>query len=143
MKLLRNVMLIGLFIVVSPSPVLQAQATSQKAEVFTLQRAISYALGHYPSVRAALEQIWAAQGGVSLASTNYLPSLNTLWQSNRATDNNIPGLLFQQGVVPPISGPVSATTSNRSVWGSATGVLLSWEPFDFGYRRATVNVAHS
>jgi len=143
MKVLRNIMLIGLFIVVSPSQVLQAQATSQKAEVFTLQRAISYALDHYPSVRAALEQIRAAQGRVSLASTNYLPSLNTLWQSNRATDNNITGLLLLQGVVPPISGPVSATTSNRTAWGSAAGVLLSWEPFDFGYRRATVNVARS
>lgn len=120
-----------------------AQASSSAAEVFTLERAIQYAGEHYPSVRASLERIQAAQGGVSLAWTAYLPSVNTLWQSNRATANNIFGLVLPQGVVSPISGPVLAHTSNRSVWGSAAGVLSSWEPFDFGYRRATVNVARA
>jgi outer membrane protein TolC len=119
------------------------QAANPAKEVFTLGRAIQYAREHYPSVRASLEQIQAAQGGVSLALTNYLPSSNLLWQSNRATANNIFGQLLPQGVVPPISGPVLPTTSNRSVWGSAGGVLFSWEPFDFGYRRATVNVARA
>jgi outer membrane protein TolC len=38
---------------------------------------------------------------------------------------------------------VLATTSDQSVWGSAAGLLFSWEPFDFGYRRATVNAARS
>jgi outer membrane protein len=119
------------------------QASNSSKEVFTLGRAIQYALEHYPSVRASLERIQAAQGGIRLALTNYLPSTNLLWQSNRATANNIFGQLLPQGVVPPISGPVLPTTSNRSVWGSAGGVLFSWEPFDFGYRRATVNVARA
>lgn len=119
------------------------QASNSTTEIFTLGRAIQYAREHYPSVRASLERIQAAQGGVSLALTNYLPSSKLLWQSNRATANNIFGQLLPQGVVPPISGPVLPTTSNRSVWGSAGGVLLSWEPFDFGYRRATVNMARA
>ncbi len=119
------------------------QTSASGAEVFTLARAIQYASEHYPSVRASLERIQAAQGGVSLAFTAYLPSVNTLWQSNRASANNIFGLLLPQGVVSPISGPVLAHTSNRSVWGSAAGVLSSWEPFDFGYRRATVDVARA
>lgn len=143
MKHPGNVIVIGLFVLVSSSQVLQAQVMGQKTEVFTLGQSINYAVQHYPSVRAALERIQAAQGQIDLARTNYLPSTNLLWQSNRASANNIFGLLLPQSVVPPISGPVLPTTSNRSVWGSAAGVLFSWEPFDFGYRRATVNVTRA
>lgn len=139
----RSAFLMAWFILMFAGALEGAQAAGPKAEHFTLGQAIRYATEHYPSVRAALEQIRAAQGGVSLAATQYLPSANTLWQSNRATDNNITGLLLPQGVVPPISGPALAGTSGRTVWGSAAGILLSWEPFDFGYRRATVNVARA
>ena len=144
----RNTLAIGwlllllllLLLLPQPSP---GQATSQKPEVFTLERAIRYATDHYPSVRAALEQIRAARGGVSLASTNYLPSVNTLWQPNRASFNNIFGLLLPQSVIPPITGPVLGNASDRSAWGNAASALFSWEPFDFGYRRATVNQARA
>jgi outer membrane protein len=122
---------------------LWAQAPAPKTRSFTLSEALEYADQHYPSVRAALEHVRAAQGQIDLARSNYLPGTSLLWQSNRATANNIYGLLLPQGVIPPISGPVLPTTSSRSVWGSAGGVLFSWEPFDFGYRRATVNVARS
>ena len=133
----------GVFLVLVWGRSLRAQADAPPAHPLTLSEAINYSLAHYPAVRAALERIQAAQGGVSLAMTNYLPSANTLWQSNRATANNTFGLLLPQGVIPPISGPVLPTTSNRSVWGSAGGILFSWEPFDFGYRRATVDVARA
>src|SRR5690348_17208994 len=66
-----------------------------------------------------------------------------LWQGNRATRNNDFGMLLQQGVISPVSGPVLSSASNDSVWGSAAGVLVSWEPFDFGRRRADVGVARS
>jgi len=67
--------------------------------------------------------------------------MDLLWQSNRATRNNIFGTLLPQPVIPSISGPVLSQTSDRGVWGSAGGVLVSWEPFDFGYRTATVDAA--
>jgi outer membrane protein TolC len=66
-----------------------------------------------------------------------------VWQSNRATDNNITGLLLPQSIIAPISGPVPASTSNQSAWGSAAGLLFSWEPFDFGYRGAKVSAART
>ena len=61
-------------------------------------------------------------------------------QVNRATHNNVFGLLLPQSVVPPISGPVLPTTAGN-VWGSAVGVLVSWEPFDFGLRKANVEIS--
>ncbi len=71
-------------------------------------------------------------------ATAYLPRLDSLWQSNRATANNIFGQVLPQSVIPAMSGPVLPSASGQSVWGSATGALFSWEPFDFGLRDATV-----
>jgi outer membrane protein len=118
-------------------------ADPQTPRAFTLQDAINYALAHYPAIRSAQEQVAGARGGVDLARTSYLPRLDSLWQSNRATANNILGLLLPQSVIMPISGPVLPATSGRSVWGSAAGLLFTWEPIDFGYRHATVDSARS
>jgi outer membrane protein TolC len=107
----------------------------------TLDEAIDFGLANYPAVRASMERALASREGVSLSRTTYLPRTDILWQSNRATRNNTFGLLFPQSVVPPISGPVLPSTSDRGVWGSAAGILISWEPFDFGYRGANVDVA--
>ena len=139
------------FLVVSLSLLLcaanarRAEAQTQKTDqgVFTLQSAIQFAAKNYPAVRAALERVNAARAGVSLARTSYLPRADMLWQTNRATDNNITGLLLPQSVVPPISGPVSTSPSGNSGWGSAAGLLVSWEAVDFGQRHAQVEEAQS
>lgn len=134
-----------MFLICSPA-VCGAQsspAPGQTVKTFTLQEAINYALTNYPAVRASKQRIAAAQAGVGLARTSYLPRADALWQSNRATRNNIFGLLLPQSIISPISGPVLDSTSNDSVWGSAAGLLFSWEPFDFGYRSATVEAAQA
>ena len=139
----------GVFIFLSLLyPIRVCQASGAQGErpsnrVFALEEAVNFALGHYPAVRASLERVSAARGGISLARTSYLPRFDLLWQSNRATRNNIFGLLLPQSIVPPITGPVLPSTSDSSAWGSAAGVLLSWEPFDFGYRSAAVSAARA
>ena len=120
-----------------------AQSTTEQREVFTLEEAVNFALKNYPAVGASLERVRAAQAGVTLARTSYLPRADMLWQTNRATDNNITGLLLPQSIIAPISGPVPITASNRSAWGSAAGLLFSWEPVDFGYRGAKVDAARA
>jgi outer membrane protein len=109
----------------------------------TLDQAVDFALAHYPAVRVLMERAAASKEGVSLSRTAYLPRTDLLWQSNRATRNNIFGLLLPQSVVPSISGPVLSDTSDRGVWGSAAGILVSWETFDFGYRGASVDIARA
>ena len=109
----------------------------------TLEQALQYAVDHYPTVRAALEQVNASTAGVSVAKSAYLPRLDSLWQSNRGTANNIFGQVLPQSVIPAMSGPVLPSASGGSVWGSATGALFSWEPFDFGLRSATVRQRRS
>ena len=94
----------------------------------TLEQALQYAVDHYPTVRAALEQLNASTAGVGVAKSAYWPRLDSLWQSNRGTANNIFGQVLPQSVIPAMSGPVLTSASSGSVWGSATGALFSWEP---------------
>src|SRR5260370_13701352 len=120
-----------------------AQTRAEDRKILALEDAVDFALKNYPAVRASLERVTAAQAGIGLAQTNYLPRADVVWQMNRATDNNITGLLLPQSVIAPITGPVSISPSNRSAWGSAAGLLFSWEPFDFGYRGAKVDAARA
>jgi outer membrane protein TolC len=136
---------IGIIVVllVSLGRTTKAQSVSNEKKVLTLEEAVDYALKNYPAVRASLERARSSQAGIGLAQTNYLPRADMVWQTNRATDNNITGLVLPQSIIAPISGPVPLTTSNRSAWGSAAGLLFSWEPVDFGYRGARVDAARA
>src|SRR5436190_11326663 len=107
----------------------------------TVTQAVEAALHNYPSVRVSQEEINAAAAGIQLARTAYLPRVDALAQVNRATRNNVFGLLLPQGVIPSISGPVLGTNNFGTAFGSALGALVTWEPFDFGVRQANVAVA--
>lgn len=122
-----------------------AGASAQPAPAFpiTLQQAVRRAVEQYPAIRAASERVLAQESGVDLARTAYWPRLDSSLQLNRATRNNVAGLLLPGTNIPPISGPVSAGTSLSGLWGSGAGVLLSWEAFDFGQRGASVDLART
>jgi outer membrane protein len=112
----------------------------------TIDVAVEQALSRYPSVRISAEQVSAASAAIKLARTSYLPAVGLLAQFNRATHNNVFGLLMPTPALPVlsgISGPVLGTNSLSNVWGSAVGTLVLWEPFDFGLRSANVQLARS
>src|ERR1035437_3337789 len=119
---------------------LPAQQTTSPT-VLTLSQAVEDALKTYPSIRVSQEQINAAAAGIQLARTAYLPRVDMLAQANRATRNNVFGMLFPQGTIPSMSGPVLGTNNLGTAWGSAIGTLVAWEPFDFGLRKASVAAA--
>src|SRR5215470_17406044 len=114
---------------------------AQSAVPLTIQQAVDAAERAYPSVRVSEGQIEAAAAGIRLARTAYLPRVDALAQANRATRNNVFGMLLPQSVIPSISGPVLGTNNSGTVWGSALGALVTWEPFDFGLRRANIAAA--
>jgi outer membrane protein len=121
---------------------LTCAASVQLPAQLTLAQAVDAALHNYPSVRVSQEQINAAAAGIRLARTAYLPRVDTVAQINRATRNNVFGLLLPtQGVIPSMSGPVIGSNNFGTAWGSAVGGLVTWEPFDFGLRRANVETA--
>jgi outer membrane protein len=117
------------------------QGTSPQA--VRIDQAVDQALSNYPAIRTARAQKAAADAGIDLARTAYLPHADVLWQENRATRNNVFGLLLPQSTIPSMSGPVLGTTGFESAWGSAGGLLFSWEPFDFGLRKSSVAVARA
>src|SRR5438552_12921789 len=116
-------------------------AQQQPSNPMSISQAVESALRNYPSISVSQEQVNAAAAGIDLARTAYLPRVDSLAQVNRATRNNVFGLLFPQSVIPSISGPVLGSNNFGSVWGSAIGGLVTWEPFDFGLRRAGVAAA--
>ena len=113
---------------------------SASAQPLTISQAVQQAIEQYPSTRVNEEQIKAAAAGINLARLAYLPKADAIAQMNRATRNNIYGMLLQQQVISPISGPPLDANAGTNVWGTAIGFLISWEPFDFGLRRATIAV---
>lgn len=119
-----------------------AQSDKTPGKPLTLQDALSYALEHYPAVRASLEQVSAARAGVSLARTQYLPQLNGVYQVSRATQNQVDGIWLPTPITPSVEGPVSPS-SGQSYWGSQVAALFSWEPLDFGLRSARVGQART
>jgi outer membrane protein TolC len=109
----------------------------------TFHQAIQHAVDNYPAIAASMARVASQEAGVDLARTAYLPRLDYGFQINRATRNNVAGLLLPGTPLPSISGPVSDLTSSSSIWGSATGLMLSWEVFDFGLRGASVSLAEA
>jgi len=130
-----------LLVVYSVTAVERAFAQSPRSTQLTLRSTVELAVRNYPGLNESRARAEAANAAIAVAETAYLPRLDALLQVNRATHNNVFGLLLPQPVVPPISGPVLGTRGPDSVWGTAAGVLLSWDAVDFGIRKANVDVA--
>ena len=122
---------------------LPTSAQEQPAAPLKLTAAVETALQNYPAIRAAQANVQAAEAGIDLSRTALQPKVDFLWQQNLASRNNVFGLLLPQATIPGISGPALGTGSFASVFGSATGVLVSYEPFDFGQRKATIELARA
>lgn len=133
--------LLGLW---AAEPGLAGQPSNSQPKVFTAREAVTFALSNYPAVRAALEQYNAARGGVGLARTSYAPFISAVDQEGRGTRNSVLGVLMPQfpSILTGTEGTVTPATS-QSYTVSGMGVLLSWEPFTFGYRGSIVRSAQS
>lgn len=132
---------VSLLCVVALAAAAQTVDPPSGSHPLSLADALALAQEKYPSIKAALEQQTAAQNRVGVARTAYLPRVDVLWQTNRATDDNRTGLLLPQGVLPSISGPVAVDAPGKSAWSSAGGALINWQPFDFGKRAGQVDIA--
>ncbi|MGO4518284.1 TolC family protein [Terriglobus sp. 2YAB30_2] len=141
MNLLRISCFASLGMLVS---VASSGARAQEAAApLTLAAVVDDAAKNYPAIRISQEELNASVARIQLARTAYLPRLDATAQFNRGTRNNVFGSLLPQSIIPPMSGPVIGTNNGGSVWGSAAGVLINWQPFDFGTRSANVHAAEA
>lgn len=81
-------------VVTSAAAQTPATAPAHTRQAFTLQDALQYAVDHYPAIRAALEQVNVSTAGIAAAQSAYLPRLDSVLQMNRATVNNVTGMLL-------------------------------------------------
>ena len=95
----------------------------------------------YPLIHVTEAELNASIANIRLSRTAYLPRVDGLAQLDRATRNNLFGALLPQNTIPSMSGPVIGSNNGGSVWGSAAGFLVNWQPFDFGLRHANVETA--
>lgn len=116
---------------------------AQSQASVTIGAAIEAAAKDSPSVTEAAARAAAATAMIDESRAAYVPRLDGLWQLNRASRNNVFGLLLPQSIVPSISGPVLGTDTFESAWGSAAGLLFSAEVFDFGRRSASVGTSRA
>ena len=136
---------LGCFLGASVSAAVIAQSPSTVTPAISpdlrIVQVVQDAQQNYPAIHVSEQELNAAVANIRLARTSYLPRLDGIVEVNRATRNNIFGTLFPQSILPSMSGPVIGTNNAGSVWGSATGLLVNWQPFDFGQRHAKVESA--
>ena len=121
----------------------ESQTSPVSVGAITITEVVQSALRDYPLIHVTQEELNASAANIRLARTAYLPRADGLVQVNRATRNNIFGTMLPQSTLPSMSGPVIGTNNGGSVWGSATGLLVSWQPFDFGLRHANLEAARA
>jgi outer membrane protein TolC len=125
---------------------LSSQSASRETpavhQLLTISSAVDLAALRYPAIRAAAARQEAARDSIGIARAAYLPRADMLWQLNRATTNKANLTPLGQAIVPIPTEPARETTGH-SDWNTLTGLLLSWQPFDFGARQAQVGAARS
>jgi outer membrane protein len=113
------------------------------SDPLTLKAAIGLATESFAEALASRAELSASDETLRLAKKAYLPAADLYVQWNRATRNNVFGLLLPSGGVPSISGPVLDETSSQGTFGSVAAALVRWEAFDFGARAAGVREAEA
>ena len=130
------------FLAATASAVVLAQSVPPAVtSELTIAQVVQDAQQNYPAIHVSEQELNGAAANIRLARTSYLPRLDGIFEVNRATRNNVFGTLLPQSILPSMSGPVIGTNNGGSVWGSATGLLVNWQPFDFGMRHAKVESA--
>ncbi len=113
-------------------------ATAAWTQALSIVTVVQDAERDYPLIHVTEAELNASVANIRLSRTAYLPRVDGIAQFNRATRNNVFRALLPQSIVPSMSGPVIDSNNGGSVWGSATGLLVNWQPFDFGLRHANV-----
>lgn len=103
----------------------------QPSKPASLKDLLQLAETNYPLLKSKTLEAQAAQRGIDINKSSFIPSLDASYQVNYATYNNITGMAYPQYLV-PISGPPSASNNMNGVFGSATSLLLNWQPLPPG-----------
>lgn len=119
---------------------MQSGLTQDQRAGTALKELLQLAEANYPLLKSKAMEVQAAKKAVNAGQSTFIPSLEASYQVNYATYNNITGMAYPQFLV-PISGPPSADNNYSGVFGSATSLLMNWQPITFGQRQSQVDFA--
>jgi outer membrane protein len=111
------------------------------AQPLRLRDAIEQAWQRFPTVEAARAELRSANAAIRVSQDAYLPHASLHGQVTRATRNNVLGMVMPNQTIAPITGLAFTPETGQSAFGTSVGMLLRWEAYDFGTRRARVEVA--
>lgn len=117
--------------------------SQESSRPIRLKAAVAIAVESFAEIRAGKADLSAADEGLGLAKKAYLPDADLYLQWNRASRNNVFGLLLPGGNLPAISGPALDDATSEGTFGSVAAALLRWEAIDFGERSAGVREAEA
>jgi outer membrane protein len=103
----------------------------------SLHDLLKQAEANYPLIKSKMLDVQAAQKGISISQSTFIPTLDASYQVNRATYNNITGMVYPQYII-PISGPPSTGNNMTGVYGTAASLVLNWQPITFGQRKSQI-----
>ncbi|MFI5133419.1 MAG: TolC family protein [Chitinophagales bacterium] len=106
----------------------------------TLHDLLQLAETNYPLLKSKALDVQAAQKNIDVSKSTLIPSLDASYQLDYATYNNITGMAYPQFLT-PISGPPASSNNMNGVFGSATSLLLNWQPVTFGQRQSQIDFA--
>ena len=114
------------------------QETLEKGNMLSLLQAIQRSEKNYPLLKSKLYGVEAARKNIELIKNSFVPSLDISYQANLATANNITGMFYPMGMI-PMTGPVFSSNNYNPGFGTAASLLLNWQPYTFGRRKAQIN----
>lgn len=101
------------------------------------------AWAQYPSISAARAETNAAAADIRVERDAYLPHASFHAEANRATRNNVLGMMMPNQTITPINGFALSGESWQSAFGTSVGMFVRWEAYDFGGRRAKILAAEA
>lgn len=110
---------------------------AQQTAHMSLKDMLATAENNYPLLKAKLLETAAAKKAVEISRSSFIPTLDAAYQVNYSTYNNITGMVFPSYIT-PISGPPVSSNNYSGVFGTATSLLLNWQPITFGQRSAQI-----
>ncbi len=115
----------------------------QQPTALSLREAVQQAWAHYPTVNEARAGIQVAASEIRVQRDAYLPHASFHAEANRATRNNVLGMMMPNQTITPINGFALSGESWQSAFGTSVGMFIRWEAYDFGSRRARVLAAEA
>jgi outer membrane protein TolC len=109
----------------------------------SLQQLLSGMKSNYELLKSENSLVQAKQAQKRAVGFDRLPHLNTLFEANVASNNNLEGTYLTYGVIPSVTGGTRPVNNLNIEGGDAAFAGINWEAVNFGAYKARHDLAKS